>query len=161
MHSDCFEHFFDDIMTSQANRSRMRQQESYSVDKREFLCPMCRCLSNSVIPLIPQYVSLQPQSVTPEEEPRLGFSEWLAGMVLATKYIKELPPPPAESDDEDERAADEAAAEDAINRQLFYTCPLAQVVQEMQLNGRSSAAADTFSRYDATYELCESFAKYQ
>ena len=164
MHSDCFEHFFNNIMTSEASRSRMRQQQSYSVDKQEFLCPMCRCLSNSVIPLIPQYNSLQPPppsvAVSPEDEAQLGFSQWLEGMMLATKYIKELPPPakPASQEEDSEgEAATPSTPDDAVNNQLFYTCPLAQVVQEMQIvhaggvednaaGSVVSAAAETFSR---------------
>ena len=91
-----------------------------------------RCLSNSVIPLIPQYNSLQPDqtTVTPEEESKLGFGDWLEGMMLATKYVKEVPPPTKadQSENQSEQPTDGDDDDDeAVNRQLFYTCPLAQV----------------------------------
>merc|ERR1712018_561140 len=69
MHSSCWQNYFDDVQNSERQRSRMRQPQSYDIEKSEFLCPLCRCLSNCVIPLIPQFHLLQPPSLRqPSEE---------------------------------------------------------------------------------------------
>ena len=145
MHSGCFQHFLQDIVTSELQRSRMRQPQSYDVEKREFLCPMCRCLSNSTIPLIPQFQILQPPALlTPEQELQLGFADWVQAMTLATKYIKEIPPTVEESPTEDEDMIDPEEDHDR-NQHLLYTCPLIQIVQELQSTSNHPAAAETFS----------------
>lgn len=33
---------------------------SFNVEKREFLCPLCECLSNTVVPLLPPVCALVP-----------------------------------------------------------------------------------------------------
>jgi hypothetical protein len=47
--------FFDDIVATDRQRSRNRHPPSFDTDKSEFLCPLCRTISNTVIPLIPQF----------------------------------------------------------------------------------------------------------
>ena len=59
MHATCWQKYFDDISESERRRYRTRHPTSFDVEKSEFLCPLCRSLSNSVIPLIPQYHLLQ------------------------------------------------------------------------------------------------------
>lgn len=34
-------------------QQRLRGHTSYNVENGEFLCPLCECLSNTVIPLLP------------------------------------------------------------------------------------------------------------
>jgi len=59
MHSDCWRKYFDDIVDTERKRYRSRHPASFDVEKSEFLCPLCRSLSNSVMTLIPQYHQLQ------------------------------------------------------------------------------------------------------
>ena len=59
MHAVCWQKYFDDVSESEKRRYRARHPTSFDVDKQEFLCPLCRSLSNSVVPLIPQYHLLQ------------------------------------------------------------------------------------------------------
>jgi len=59
MHSSCYNKFFEDVAEGEKRRYRSRHPNSFDVEKQEFLCPLCRTLSNSVIPLIPQYHLLQ------------------------------------------------------------------------------------------------------
>ena len=68
MHASCWKTYFEDIQNSERNRSRLRSPQNFNALKQEFLCPMCRSLSNAVIPLIPQLHSLQtlPSGATPE-----------------------------------------------------------------------------------------------
>ena len=59
MHATCYNKFFEDVAEAEKRRYRSRHPNSFDVEKQEFLCPLCRTLSNSVIPLIPQYHLLQ------------------------------------------------------------------------------------------------------
>ena len=59
MHATCWQKYFDDVSEAEKRRYRTRHPTSFDVEKGEFLCPLCRSLSNSVIPLIPQVWSLK------------------------------------------------------------------------------------------------------
>ena len=59
MHATCWQKYFDNVSESERSRYRTRHPASFDIEKSEFLCPLCRSLSNSVIPLIPQYHLLQ------------------------------------------------------------------------------------------------------
>ena len=59
MHASCWKTYFEDIQNSERNRSRLRNPQNFNALKQEFLCPLCRTLSNSVIPLIPPLHTLQ------------------------------------------------------------------------------------------------------
>lgn len=66
MHAACWQKYYDDIAETERRRYRTRHPASFDIDKEEWLCPLCRCLSNTVMPLIPQYFLLQqPQSGGP------------------------------------------------------------------------------------------------
>lgn len=54
MHSDCWQKFFDSVLAKERRRPlRYGRHVSFDVDKNEFLCPLCECLSNTVIPILP------------------------------------------------------------------------------------------------------------
>lgn len=61
MHSDCWRKYFDNVMVREHRRPyRLRHPASFDVDKQEFLCPLCECLSNTVLVLVPPLNSFQP-----------------------------------------------------------------------------------------------------
>ena len=64
MHSSCWKTYFEDIQNSERNRSRLRNPQNFNALKQEFLCPLCRQLSNAVIPLIPPIDTLQSPLLT-------------------------------------------------------------------------------------------------
>ena len=70
MHSKCWKVYFEDIQNSERNRSRLRSPQNFNALRQEFLCPMCRRLSNTVIPLIPQLHTMQriPNSTKSDEK---------------------------------------------------------------------------------------------
>ena len=149
MHSSCWQNYFDDVQNSERQRSRMRQPQSYDIEKSEFLCPLCRCLSNCVIPLIPQFHLLQPpllretagQPDKIKTPINLDFGEWLNAMFIAVKYKKtinhnEIVQKDLDKEDPDESNAaslsppkKHSADTDFVR---YYTCPLDQVKHEMQ-----------------------------
>uniref|UniRef100_A0A1B0DIL8 E3 ubiquitin-protein ligase n=1 Tax=Phlebotomus papatasi TaxID=29031 RepID=A0A1B0DIL8_PHLPP len=61
MHADCWLMYFTNEVEKETRRPyRNRSPASFDTDKKEFLCPLCRCLSNTVIPLassLPLYYS--------------------------------------------------------------------------------------------------------
>ena len=74
------------------------------MEKQEFLCPLCRSLSNSVVPLIPQYHLLQ-QPTSPETEtPQVENEESAEGVAAvveqcdAMETTEELPPSPTQQE---------------------------------------------------------------
>merc|ERR1719419_892270 len=69
MHVTCWQKYFDDVSEAEKRRYRTRHPTSFDVEKGEFLCPLCRSLSNSVIPLIPQYHLLQQPGKKMADEP--------------------------------------------------------------------------------------------
>lgn len=84
MHSECWRKYFDNVMVREHRRPyRLRHPASFDVDKQEFLCPLCECLSNTVLPLVPSLNVLQPN--VPKND--LSFDEWikLIGVVLNKK----------------------------------------------------------------------------
>ncbi|KAJ4923804.1 hypothetical protein JOQ06_028059 [Pogonophryne albipinna] len=54
MHANCWQRYFEAVQVKEQRRQqRLRGHTSYDVEHGEFLCPLCECLSNTVIPLLP------------------------------------------------------------------------------------------------------------
>lgn len=78
MHSTCWQKYFDNVLAKENRRPyRLRQPASFDVEKHEYLCPLCECLSNTVLPVLPSLGILQP---TPSNQPDLSFDSWLDAM---------------------------------------------------------------------------------
>uniref|UniRef100_A0A8C7W506 E3 ubiquitin-protein ligase n=1 Tax=Oncorhynchus mykiss TaxID=8022 RepID=A0A8C7W506_ONCMY len=74
MHSHCWQRYFEAVQAKEQRRQqRLRVHTSYDVGNGEFLCPLCECLSNTVIPLPLTSRLLFPLSSC--EQPGLG--QWL------------------------------------------------------------------------------------
>ncbi|KAJ8678786.1 hypothetical protein QAD02_014573 [Eretmocerus hayati] len=75
MHASCWQKYFDNVMIKENRRPyRLRQPASFDVEKHEYLCPLCECLSNTVMPVIPSLGLLQR---TLPEQPDISFDSWL------------------------------------------------------------------------------------
>jgi len=136
--------YFDDIVKTDRQRNRNRHPPSFDVDNNEFLCTLCKTISNTVIPIIPQFHLLQPTLKTaagqeaaegdlgdsgqPPVPIELKFYEWLDALLIAIKYKKELKPADKSGSarkSEDMFTLKTNEAESSVPR--FYTCPLDQV----------------------------------
>ncbi|XP_026164597.1 E3 ubiquitin-protein ligase UBR2 isoform X5 [Mastacembelus armatus] len=54
MHATCWQRYFEAVqLKEQRRQQRLRGHTSYDVENGEFLCPLCECLRNTVIPLLP------------------------------------------------------------------------------------------------------------
>ncbi|XP_074531459.1 E3 ubiquitin-protein ligase UBR2 isoform X2 [Halichoeres trimaculatus] len=61
MHATCWQRYFEAVqLKEQRRQQRLRGHTSYDVENGEFLCPLCECLSNTVIPLLPHTHSPHP-----------------------------------------------------------------------------------------------------
>ncbi|XP_022244280.1 E3 ubiquitin-protein ligase UBR2-like isoform X1 [Limulus polyphemus] len=76
MHSDCWQKFFEAVVAKERRRPvRYGRHVSFNVDKQEFLCPLCECLCNTVIPLVPPITTL---IVNNTEKPNnIKIDDWL------------------------------------------------------------------------------------
>uniref|UniRef100_A0A3Q3N794 E3 ubiquitin-protein ligase n=1 Tax=Labrus bergylta TaxID=56723 RepID=A0A3Q3N794_9LABR len=62
MHATCWQRYFEAVqLKEQRRQQRLRGHTSYDVENGEFLCPLCECLSNTVIPLLPHTHSPNPR----------------------------------------------------------------------------------------------------
>lgn len=88
MHSSCWQRYFDNVLAKENRRPyRLRQPASFDVEKNEFLCPLCECLNNTVLPLIPALGSFQQGSQNIDS---LNLDEWLSSIMIALKHKKRI-----------------------------------------------------------------------
>lgn len=87
MHAHCWKDYFDNEVQKEIRRpNRNRTTGSFMMDKKEFLCPLCRCLSNAALPIIPALPRFVPASGTASNAvafDQLGdvrFDQWIAVM---------------------------------------------------------------------------------
>uniref|UniRef100_A0A665WVK0 E3 ubiquitin-protein ligase n=1 Tax=Echeneis naucrates TaxID=173247 RepID=A0A665WVK0_ECHNA len=60
MHATCWQRYFEAVqLKEQRRQQRLRGHTSYDVENGEFLCPLCECLSNTVIPLLCSHSNLE------------------------------------------------------------------------------------------------------
>ncbi|XP_053534493.1 E3 ubiquitin-protein ligase UBR2-like, partial [Ictalurus punctatus] len=71
MHSHCWQRYFETLQNQDAQW--LHEQSSYDVENGEYLCPLCKCRSNTVIPLLP--LTETTCSYSNSEQP--GLAHWL------------------------------------------------------------------------------------
>ncbi|XP_030044779.1 E3 ubiquitin-protein ligase UBR2-like, partial [Microcaecilia unicolor] len=75
MHAQCWQRYFDAVQAKEQRRQqRLRVHTSYDVENGEFLCPLCECISNTVIPLLPPPRTLY-NRLDFSDQP--GLAEWI------------------------------------------------------------------------------------
>merc|ERR1719430_2443231 len=157
MHAACWQKYFDDVSESERRRYRARHPTSFDVEKQEFLCPLCRSLSNSVVPLIPQYHLLQ--QPTTGEAPQVQNEESAEGVAAvveqcdAMETTEELPPSPTqqeptltqeEEEDQEGGASGEAMLEvDEDDREAADHTAVATTVTVVSSPSPSSTSSST------------------
>lgn len=102
MHALCWKDYFDNEVQKEIRRpNRNRAAGSFMMDKKEFLCPLCRCLSNAVLPIIPalpRFVSSASSTVSDnvssaDGKPASGdvrFDQWLTVMRKYNAALQEV-----------------------------------------------------------------------
>lgn len=82
MHAACFEKYFSNEMVKENRRPyRNRTPVLFDIEKKEFLCPLCRFLSNALLPLLPTLNSFNNNCSAPLSVPdAMDFSSWYTSM---------------------------------------------------------------------------------
>ena len=149
MHSHCWQKYFDNVLAKENRRPyRIRQPVSFDVEKREFLCPLCECLSNTILPLVPPLGALQSAHSGQLTSKNISFEAWIQGLQIALKYKKKLsngtrqssPRMQQENGSDQTQASGEGDGDTQPVQLLLYTCPLDQVSIELGELGPSFAA---------------------
>lgn len=87
MHASCWQEYFNnELLKEQRRPFRTRNPSIFNIDKNQFLCPLCRFLSNTVLPSVPPLSSLADVKAKEITE-SFTFESWLQ---LMTNYIDSL-----------------------------------------------------------------------
>ena len=73
MHSDCWQGFYESVMVKERRALRLRRYVSVDISRREFLCPLCSCIANTVLPVLP--------TLSYGQGPRYDYS-WLWNQIM-------------------------------------------------------------------------------
>ena len=81
MHADCWQKFFESVLAKERRRPlRYGRHVSFDVDKAEYLCPLCECLSNTVIPILPPPSELMLSSSKRFIQEEMSMSDWIKAL---------------------------------------------------------------------------------
>lgn len=88
MHNDCFDKYIETSMNNDRRRLAHRHpRTTFDFNKREFLCPLCECLSNLTIPIMPSLkCPVKPSSLTTV----ISMNQWLNAMVNIMQNCKTI-----------------------------------------------------------------------
>ncbi|XP_046403527.1 E3 ubiquitin-protein ligase UBR2 isoform X2 [Ischnura elegans] len=91
MHAYCWQKYYNSVLLRENRRPyRLRQPASFDVENKEFLCPLCECLSNTVLPLVPTVPrSSKVNSKQVPTEDSLPFGVWVRGIQYTVDQAKE------------------------------------------------------------------------
>ncbi|KAM4835181.1 E3 ubiquitin-protein ligase UBR2 isoform 1-T1 [Thomomys bottae] len=89
MHAHCWQRYFDSVQAKEQRRQqRLRLHTSYDVENGEFLCPLCECLSNTVIPLLPPPRNIFNRRLNFSHQPNL--TQWIKTVSQQIKALQAL-----------------------------------------------------------------------
>lgn len=90
MHAICWTKYFDNEVIKENRRpNRNRSPGSFQVDRKEFLCPLCRCLSNAVLPIAKTLGHYANEAVSSENE-AINFEKWFKVMQKYNACLQEV-----------------------------------------------------------------------
>ncbi|XP_015779169.1 PREDICTED: LOW QUALITY PROTEIN: E3 ubiquitin-protein ligase UBR2-like [Acropora digitifera] len=64
MHSDCWQGFYKSVIAKERRTLRVVHYFSVDIARNEFLCPLCGCISNTVLPILPALFNAQGEGCT-------------------------------------------------------------------------------------------------
>lgn len=76
MHSDCWQGFYKSVIAKERRALRVVHYFSVDIARNEFLCPLCGCISNTVLPVMPALFNAQGEGCTEE----VTVAEFLSSM---------------------------------------------------------------------------------
>ncbi|KAE9553855.1 hypothetical protein FO519_002943 [Halicephalobus sp. NKZ332] len=91
MHADCFKEFSDNLWNRDRSRQRVQVvgQQIVDQDRHEYLCPLCKRLSNAALPLLPTLDSLVMVHKSSKSRPTNVelFETWLKNLTDASMKL--------------------------------------------------------------------------
>ncbi|XP_014250464.1 E3 ubiquitin-protein ligase UBR2 [Cimex lectularius] len=86
MHSTCWKKYIQTIHSKENRRPyRLRQPTSFDIEKNEYLCPLCECLNNTVLPIVPMLNTL-PNGKPLTQAHKLTFANWYEASIIAITH---------------------------------------------------------------------------
>ncbi|CAB1312562.1 unnamed protein product, partial [Coregonus sp. 'balchen'] len=125
MHPDLS--YFEAVQAKEQRRQqRLRVHTSYDVGNGEFLCPLCECLSNTVIPLLPRT-----KGSSSCEQPSLG--QWLitSGQQIKAMHSAHRKLQPISADTVEETVEEECPAPEGFRVDYIPMNPYSSTIKEM------------------------------
>lgn len=136
MHAACWQSYFDNVLAKENRRPyRLRQPASFDVEKHEYLCPLCECLSNTVLPLLPALGKLQPTST---KKVHLSFDSWVLGLQAVLNSMKKIEPRSATEEVHDPECrycahVQEEAKDGVSTEKMTIQCPIETIQKNLAL----------------------------
>lgn len=92
MHATCWKEYFDNEVAKENRRpNRNRSQNNFATEKKEFLCPLCRCLSNAVLPITPALSRVGSTARVIQTENEISqFDDWLYSMQNYNNHLQKF-----------------------------------------------------------------------
>lgn len=104
MHVSCWKEYFNnEILKEQRRPFRARNPSIFNIDKNQFLCPLCRFLSNAILPIVPPLNNLMDPKSTGMLDDAFDFKTWYDMMnsyIKSVHYLKTDGEPSEESDEQ-------------------------------------------------------------
>ncbi|KAL0272834.1 UNVERIFIED_CONTAM: hypothetical protein PYX00_005659 [Menopon gallinae] len=121
MHSLCWQKYFENVLAKESRRQyRLRTPMSFDVERQEFLCPLCECLSNTVLPLLPPL-----GLITPKVQPSsISFELFVDGLEIALN----------------QRRRKQTKEEEGKDAEAMNMCSIEKVQKDMGADGAEFAA---------------------
>uniref|UniRef100_A0A2K5DTJ1 E3 ubiquitin-protein ligase n=1 Tax=Aotus nancymaae TaxID=37293 RepID=A0A2K5DTJ1_AOTNA len=133
MHAHCWQRYFDSVQAKEQRRQqRLRLHTSYDVENGEFLCPLCECLSNTVIPLL-----LPPRNIFNN---RLNFSDqpnltqWIrtiSQQIKALQFLRKEESTPNNASSKNSENMDELQLPEGFRPDFHPKNPYSESIKEM------------------------------
>ncbi|KAJ1526046.1 hypothetical protein ONE63_009213 [Megalurothrips usitatus] len=92
MHSSCWMQYYDNVQAKESRRPyRLRQPASFDIENKEYLCPLCNCLSNAVLPLVPQIPLIASGTKADKAgDTTISFKSWLLDLKRSPHFQQDI-----------------------------------------------------------------------
>ncbi|CAG7818357.1 unnamed protein product [Allacma fusca] len=139
MHISCWSKHYENVQAKERRRP-YRHPMSFDVDKREYLCPMCDCISNVVIPMTNPLFKLYSFAVPKVQIPG-PFDVWIEGLqVLAKERGVAADILPISEHDERHK---KYCSEESNHAKKYKTCPLEYALTKLEYRRSEFELEDT------------------
>ncbi|XP_056623407.1 E3 ubiquitin-protein ligase UBR1 isoform X2 [Triplophysa dalaica] len=123
MHATCWQKYFEAVQNT--TRNRLHAELLIDLENGEYMCPLCKSLCNTVIPLIPVEARHLDYDSAELVGQHLTLSRWIQILISRIRGLK----PAREADNNSEQGADQASAL-SVEEQADFRSILSFGVQE-------------------------------